>query len=73
MGGRRGAEPLDFAVLDLVTALGDGVADAALPQLASCAGMTVGLVGQQVLGSVTGLSEGVEQRNQARVVPCLTG
>jgi hypothetical protein len=35
--------------------------------------VAVGLVGQQVLGAVIGLGEGVKQRHEAGVVSCLTG
>jgi hypothetical protein len=62
-----------FPAFDLVTAFGNGVAEAAAAQLAPGGGMGAGPVGQQVRGPVAGLGEGIQQWHQARVVTGLPG
>jgi hypothetical protein len=60
-------------VFDLVATLWNAVADAPAAQLAPRRGVAIRLVGQQILGSMTALGEGVEQGHQARVVAGLAG
>jgi hypothetical protein len=67
------ARSLVLAALDLVRALGNGMADTAPAQLAAGRGVRVRLVSQQVTGPVPGLAEGIQQRHQVRIVAGLPG